>query len=394
MILIDGPYVSDFLRTTLLEKQIEVIETPEAKALLGQGYNYISENDAVDCLRQNQHYPIFTNSENSIAWVERNLPFSDIPEKVRLFKDKVRFRELLHSIYPDYFFKRVDFADLEIVNVEALPIPFVIKPAVGFFSMGVYNVETREEWPVVLKAIQEEMQVVKGLFPTEVMDATTFIIEQRIPGEEFAVDCYFSDQGEPVILNIMHHLFSSGKDVSDRVYITSKEILKEYKPVFEDFLKKLGTLARLKNFLIHIEIRMDQNGQIIPIEVNPMRFGGWCTTADLTWHAHGFNAYEYFNQGKRPDWEHIFGKQPDDLFSVIVLDNGSGINGDHINAFDYDRLKKEFTKPLVVRKVDYKEFPLFGFVFAQTPKQDMSELHKILHSDLKEFIQAKEGHIT
>ncbi|KAA3634368.1 MAG: ATP-grasp domain-containing protein, partial [Bacteroidetes bacterium] len=87
MILIDGPYVSDFLKKTLLEKQIEVIETPEAKALLGQGYNFISENEAMDRLRKHPHYPLFTNSENSIAWVERNLPFLDTTEKVRLFKD-------------------------------------------------------------------------------------------------------------------------------------------------------------------------------------------------------------------------------------------------------------------------------------------------------------------
>ncbi|KAA3631962.1 MAG: ATP-grasp domain-containing protein [Bacteroidetes bacterium] len=361
---------------------------------MGQGYNFISENEAMDRLRKHPHYPLFTNSENSIAWVERNLPFMDTTEKVRLFKDKVRFRELLRSIYPEYFFKSVAFTDLEKVNVEALPFPFVIKPAVGFFSMGVYNVDKKEEWPVILKSIQEEMEIVKDLFPLEVMDGTTFIIEQHIPGEEFAVDCYFSDKGEPVILNIMHHLFSSGKDVSDRVYITSKEIIRRYKPVFEDFLKKLGSLAGLKNFLIHIEIRMDQNGQIIPIEVNPMRFGGWCTTADLTWHAHGFNSYEYFNEGKRPDWDQVFSSQPDDLFSVIVLDNGSGVKGEEIDAFDYERLTSGFKKPLVVRAIDYKAFPLFGFVFAQTSQEDMSELDNILHSDLREFIQVKQGHIS
>ena len=389
MMLIDGPYVSDFLKSTLHQKQIEVIETPIAMELLGEGYNYISEEDALERLQANGQSRIFSNSENSIAWVERNLSFSNTPEKVNTFKDKVKFRQLLKSTYPDYFFKSVALEELDLVDIDALPVPFVIKPAVGFFSMGVYNVYRRDEWPDVQHAIKREVESVKGLYPKEVMDATTFIIEQHIKGEEYAVDCYFADSGEPVVLNIMHHLFSSGKDVSDRVYITSQKIIQQYKPVFENFLDQLGQLAGLKNFLIHIEIRVDDDGQIIPIEVNPMRFGGWCTTADLTWHAYGFNSYEYFNEGKRPDWKQIFREHTDDLFSVIVLDNGSGIPGKDVHSFDYDQMLSGFQKPLELRKVNFKKFPLFGFVFAQTLDGNMKELFRILHSDLKEFIRKK-----
>ncbi|MCP3675252.1 MAG: ATP-grasp domain-containing protein [Gammaproteobacteria bacterium] len=32
----------------------------------------------------------------------------------------------------------------------------------------------------------------------------------------------------------------------------------------------------------HDELRGDDKGTILPIEVNPMRFGGWCTSADIT----------------------------------------------------------------------------------------------------------------
>ena len=44
----------------------------------------------------------------------------------------------------------------------------------------------------------------------------------------------------------------------------------------------LAKLAGLKNFPLHTEVRVNEKGEIIPIEVNPMRFGGWCTTADFT----------------------------------------------------------------------------------------------------------------
>lgn len=388
MILIDGPYVSDFLKSTLREKQIEVIKTPAAFEYLGEGYNYLEQAEAVKRIKENPLETIFSNSENSISWIEQHLAFSDIPERVKIFKNKVLFRQLISNLYPDYFFQSIALEELSKVDIDSIPFPVVVKPAVGFFSLGVYNVEKKEEWPGVVSAIRKEMEGVTGLFPEEVMDGTTFVIEQHIAGEEYAVDCYFSDTGEPVMLNIMHHLFSSGKDVSDRVYITSGEIIRKNKPVFESFLSKLGELAGLKNFLIHIEIRMDDQGKITPIEVNPMRFGGWCTTADLTRHAYGFNAYEYFSEGLRPDWEQIFEGRSDDLYSVIVLDNGSGIPGEKILSFDYDKLLDDFEKPLVLRKIDYKKFPLFGFVFAQTREDNMDELYKILHSDLREYIQA------
>lgn len=386
MILIDGPYVSDFLKKTLREKQIPVIETQIARKLLGDHYFYVPEQVAVEKYRQDKTLRLFTNSENSIAWVEQHLSFLDIPENIKMFKNKVRFRELLKPMFPDYFFKSVAFTQLDDVQVDSLPVPFVIKPAVGFFSMGVHNVEAREEWPGILESIKEEMEEVKNLYPLEVMDGTTFIIEEHIKGEEYAVDCYFSASGEPVILNIMHHIFSSGKDVSDRVYSTSREIIQTYKKPLEVFLGQLGKLAALKNFLIHIEVRIDEAGRIVPIEVNPMRFGGWCTTADLTWYAYGFNSYEYFHSNKLPDWEQILGAMDDSLFSLIVLDNNTGIKGRDIKSFDYERLAASFQKPLTVRKVNHREFPLFGFVFAQTPKSHAEELDRILISNLREFV--------
>ena len=50
-------------------------------------------------------------------------------------------------------------------------------------------------------------------------------MEEYVEGEEYAIDCYFDEKGEVVILNILHHKFSSGRDTSDRVYSTSKEII-------------------------------------------------------------------------------------------------------------------------------------------------------------------------
>jgi hypothetical protein len=46
----------------------------------------------------------------------------------------------------------------------------------------------------------------------------------------------------------------------------------------------------------------------------------------------------------------------------------------------------DFENPLELRKADYKKFPLFGFLFAETRKSNLQELTRILNSDLKEYL--------
>ena len=137
---------------------------------------------------------------------------------------------------------------------------------------------------------------------------------------------------------------------------------------------------------MHVEVRRSAAGTICPIEINPLRFGGWCTTADMTWFAYGFNPYLYYFQQQRPNWSEILKQKQDKLYSVIVLDNSSGIEGEQIASFDYAALLAGFAKPLELRRIDYREYPVFGFLFAETDVNDQSELEYILKSDLREYV--------
>ncbi len=40
-------------------------------------------------------------------------------------------------------------------------------------------------------------------------------------------------------------------------------------------------------------------------------------------------------------------------------------------------------------KIDYKKYPVFGFLFTETRDDNFSELINILNSDLKEFITVR-----
>ncbi len=390
MFLLDKPYISDFLIKTIKENNFPIIASSEAKDLISdKTLNWITEQEAIEFYKNKSQPIIYSNSENAIHWVNKNLKFSDLPEKILFFKNKVKFRELIKDIYPDYFYKEIKLSEIEDLVIDSIQFPFVIKPSVGFFSMGVYKVETHDEWETISKKIIHEVKNMKTVYPKEVIDMDKFIIEEFINGEEYAIDCYFNNKGEPVVLNILHHVFSSGKDVSDRVYSTSKEIIEKYVSKIEGFLKIIGKKLDLKNFPIHIEVRIDANEKIIPIEVNPLRFGGWCTTGDLSWYAYGINSYAYFFKQIKPNWDKILKSKSGKIYSIIVLDNNSGIHENDIDSFNYKKLLGDFKSPLVLRKVDYREYPVFGFLFTENNSTNTKELNRILRSNLREYIKLK-----
>ena len=391
MFFVDKPYVSEFFKKTVSENDIPVVGTQVAGTLdLCRGTSLVTEDDVIGMVRESKDPALYTVSENSIAWISENLSFSNLPAKIDLFKDKLKFRELIKPMYPDFYFREVRTGEIRDVRIDEIPLPFIIKPAVGFFSMGVYRVSSSEEWPGTVDAILAELDQIRGLYPEEVLGTGTFIIEQCIEGEEFAIDAYYDADGEAVILGIFRHTFSSDADVSDRVYSSSREIIENNLEEFTRFLQKTGTLAGVKNFPIHVELRRGSDGVLLPIEFNPMRFGGWCTTADLSALAYGFNPYLYFYTQAKPDWPEILKGKEGSLFSIIVLDNSTGFTGVEIASFDYKKLLSGFRRPLELRKTDHKKYPLFGFLFTETIEEEFAELQRILDSDLREYISLEQ----
>lgn len=390
MFFADEPYVSEFFKKTVKDNAIPVVNTAVAKTLgLYPGTKLMSEDESIEIARTADVPAIYTISENSIAWISEHLAFSGLPEKIELFKDKLKFRELTKSIFPGLFFKEVRAEDLEKIEFGELPLPFIIKPTVGFFSMGVYKVSNFKEWQNTIDLLHAEIDQIKDLYPEVVLNTRSFIIEQLINGEEYAFDAYFNSAGEPIVLSILKHVFSSDTDVSDRVYVTSKKIIESNLDEFTDFARKIGALANVKNFPVHIELRRDKDGTMLPIEVNPMRFGGWCTTADVSFMAYGLNPYLYYYAQEKPDWPEILKGKEGKLYSIVVLDNSTGINTGEIISFDYEKLLSRFEKPMELRKVDYKKFPVFGFLFTETREENFVELENILHSSLIEFVSTK-----
>lgn len=390
MFFVESPYVSDFLRNTLREYALPVVETSVTKKFnLHPGTPLLSEEDACRMIGEADYPSVYSTSENVFGWLSQHTECRHLAQKVELFKNKVVFRTLTRPLFPDFAFTEVRKDELTTFPFHTIQCPCIIKPAVGFFSMGVYRVNHTQEWPETVAKILAEIEQVQHLYPPEVLNPHSFILEQCITGEEFAIDAYYTSTGEPVILGILQHTFSSDQDVSDRVYTSSKAIIEQHLEEFTAFAGTLGRLADVKNFPVHIELRRTSNGTLLPIEVNPLRFGGWCTTADITYAAYGLNPYLAYHHQQCPDWHELLKGKDGKLFSIVVLDNATGIHADDIAAFQYDKVLAVFEKPLELRKIDYTAYPVFGFLFTETREEHQNELETILHSTLREFVTLK-----
>lgn len=381
MIILEKPYVSEFLKETIERNGFKVLDNEVSREMGIRKELLTSDNEIINNYATNT--PLYTNSENSINWVTSKLKQFPIAGFIDAVKNKYKFRQLIKEVYPNFYFQEFNIKDIDKVDVSNIKFPVIVKPSVGFLSLGVYRVACREDWESLKKKITEDIDKNKGIFPEVVYKSDKFIIEEYIAGDEFAVDAYFDNNGEPVILNIFHHIFSSDDDVSDRLYMSSKRIINENMAPMTELLVKIGMSIGLKQFPLHIEVRKRGN-DIIPIEINPMRFAGFCLT-DNSWFGYGINSYEYYLKQQKPDWNKLLEGKDELVYTFIVLDMPANVNARDIQAFNYEGLKSKFHKVLDLRRLDYTKYNMFGTMFTESP-ENSKELDYILRTDLKEFI--------
>ena len=321
----------------------------------------------------------------------RYLPYSvkkdgrsgDLASPAQLALLRQHVRRLLAGMYPDFFFREIPVGELGKTDVSGWKKPFILKPSVGFFSLGVYTITSDDDWTAAVADIERNLRESRDRFPESVVDQSSFLVEEYITGEEFAVDVYFDGEGEPIILNIFTHRFASLSDVSDRLYYTGKDVIEANKARFEAFFRKVNALMGIRDFPAHVELRVEGD-RILPIEFNAMRFAGLCTT-DMAYFAFGINTVDCYLNDRKPDFDAILRGRGGKIYSMVILDKPKSLPPS--SAFDYDRLAAHFAKVLELRKVDVPELPVFGFAFTESDAERTEELDTILQSDLTEFLR-------
>jgi len=386
VIILEKPYVSEFLQQTVVRMQVPVLATDFSKSLsLAGGMNLVEPDVFFTALRSCQNPLLYSNSENSAELLNRYCPELTVTENVNYFKNKPALRQIFSALSPDVWHQTYKLNELDQIDISALQKPFVIKPVRGFASIGIHSVHDQKEWDTALEGIKKEVKLMQNVFPDTVVSLNEFMIEKYIDGPEIAIEAYFDGSGNPVILNILQHLFRSKSDMSDRLYLTSGEIVRKYHDPVESFLKELSKRRDLRNFPFHLEMRQESNGSFVLIEINPLRFMGFCV-ADVGHYFYGINPYEFYFQQKKPDWEKILGSRSDKIYGMFGIDIPKHLDKNRIR-FNYEKFIGYFSHPLHYLKMDYTKFPMAIYLFAETTEDRFKEFEEILYSDLMEFIE-------
>lgn len=383
MLILDEPYASPLLCEWAEDSGHPVLATPYAEELSRLGWN-LSLVDARTCAASiDAGARIYTNSENALAWILANTSNERLKSAIRLFKDKAAMRKALSPLSPQLFFKSYTRDELENLNPAALPLPVVLKPSVGFCSMGVYTIETPEDWTRALSDIDEGEEAWSARYPESVIDSGEFVVEGYIEGDEYAVDMYYDASGRAHVLNIMRHEFSGPSDTSDRLYNTSAAIVNETAHVLEAWLDEVNAIVGAVDFPAHVEVRMSSSGDIVPIEFNPLRFAGLGGT-DLAYHAWGLRTYAAYLEGDEIDLLELASAHPDAVFTMSLLNPDP--SADLSRPFQYDTFKARFTNVLGLHEFDVNKVGSYGFLFLETDPSTASELDFLLNTDLLEFL--------
>ena len=220
MVILDKPYASPQLLEWLERSQHPVLRNAFSRCEAFRSGRTLNLVDAAEAaVRLDAGERVYTNSENALAWISEHVDNGSLTRAIATFKDKVAMRKLLSQLDEGFFFcactadqlPQLDFAEL------AAHVPFVVKPARGFCSMGVHVVTCRAEWDAALVDFARNAATWAAMYPDSVVAGSDFILEQYITGQEYALDAYFDEAGAAHVLNVLRHDFAGPEDTSDRI---------------------------------------------------------------------------------------------------------------------------------------------------------------------------------
>ncbi len=382
MIILEEPYVSQTLLNYLTEHQIPILKNQYAEKVFPANpkLNLIERDTFAALYHKNDNPALYSVSEYALEDVFNTIKNPELNRQINLLKDKAAFRRACRNMYPDFVFEEVSYEALFAFDTQKLKFPVVLKPSVGFLSAGVYTILSKTDWDNALKDIEQNFTELAALFPEVVVQKAAFIIESYIKGTEYAVDVFFKNK-EAAIVNIFEHPFVSKTDVSDRFYKTNKAIFDQYLDIFRDHFNELNKYLDLDNIPVHIELRVDE-GKIIPIEINPLRFTGLCLN-DIHYFITGKHPVSYYLEQTTPNYAEMWHGREDVnyCFSIFEIPKHP-----ETSAALREEIKSLYSKILEFRAVDQSNLKINAFVFSQSnSKGTIDEAQKVLNFDVNHF---------
>jgi len=322
---------------------------------------------------------IAITSENVLDPVLKRLDDPHRCQTIAALKDKSRCREMLSTLYPDFYFKRATLDELDQITLPP-DRTFVIKPNKGYFATAIKYVTSETDLREIRDEITDELKRKSEIFADTVLSDNEVIIEAFIEGEEYAVDMFFTSDGEPAIVNIYHHPIPENPDYLHALYYSSKPVFDALHDRFVDWFRTLNKTLKATSFPIHGEFRLTETG-ISPIELNPLRFGG-DGLIDLAYHAFGLNPYDAFFKDQAPDWDALWKGREEKIFTWMMGYVGTDVDVASHRP-DMGRFQNLFTKVLSDTMLDYQSSMGFSVIYAE--ETDMEAVHHLVNLEFREF---------
>lgn len=330
-------------------------------------------------LRFNREDLIYVPTESALEIVLKRSDNNKFIDAVDKLKNKYKFRQLMNKLYPDFYYDQTtvdELANLKIPENKR----FVVKPVKGFFGTAVKEIDSSSDLTKITAEIKAELAENTKYFSESVLSKNELIVEQYIPGDEYAVDLYYDAQGKPQVLNIYHHPFPEKKEYFHVLYYTNEKLYDKFLGEINTIFTELNTHLEITNFPIHAEFKYE-DGNFLPIEMNPLRYGGF-GLADLTYHAFGVNPFLAFFQSKIMDWEKIWRERKNHNYAWILAYNSS--KADLSKQIPDHELFQEYLGNLLhYVEIDHKENPVFALAYLEDKK--MKNLERFLTLEFDRF---------
>ncbi|MCP4217182.1 MAG: ATP-grasp domain-containing protein, partial [bacterium] len=257
---------------------------------------------------------------------------------------------------------------------------YIIKPLRGFFGTGVKEITRDTDLQKTVGEIRDELEKNAKFFTGSVLSKEEMIIEEFIDGEEYAVDMYYDSRGEPVILNITHHPKARFPEYDNVLYYTNQDIFNRLYDVATGFFKRLSPSPSITSFPIHGEFKLTSDNRFMPIELNPLRFGGF-GMGDLPFYSFNINPVTAYFKDMHPNWDAVWDMHKDMNFGWVMAYNPPGV----CTGSPDDREFKEFLGSSLLKyiPIDYLENPVFAICYLKS--KNMEDLNKLLTLDFREY---------
>lgn len=322
---------------------------------------------------------VYAPTESALEIILERSEDSVFTNAVNMLKDKYKFRELMSNLYPDFFFAKTMINELEKIELDRSK-KYIVKPNKGFFGTAVKVLNKKTNISEITKEIRHELKKSSHYFPESILSKNELIIEQFVEGEEYAVDMYFNKHGKPEIMNIYHHPIPDKDEYFHVLYYTNKDIFDRFYDRLKAIFVKVNNHLNITNFPIHAEFKLE-NDKLIPIEMNPLRYGGF-GLSDLTYHAFGFNPYMAFFNNYKPDWKQIWEIRNEHHFGWVLGYNGTDIDVETHTPNDEAYLHY-LGETLHYVEIDHKKNPVFSIAYV---KDNCSiPLQRFLKTEFNDF---------